>query len=174
MSGAPPLTLARLNSMNQTGFTTALGFAFELSPWVVERAWTERPFASVEAMHRAMMAVLEAATTADKLALIRAHPELASKAAIAKTLTAESNAEQASAGLDKLTPEEFARFHDLNAAYRDRFGFPFIICVRLNDKASILAAMQARLSNDEASEIAEAITQIGLISKLRLLDAVTE
>ncbi len=174
MSGAPPLTLARLNSMNQTGFTTALGFAFELSPWVVERAWSERPFASVEAMHGAMMAVLEGATTADKLALIRAHPELASKAAIAKTLTAESNAEQASAGLDKLTPEEFARFHDLNAAYRDRFGFPFIICVRLNDKASILAAMQARLSNDEASEIAEAIAQIGLISKLRLLDAVTE
>lgn len=172
MSGAPPLTLARLNSMNQTGFTTALGFAFELSPWVVERAWSERPFASVETMHGAMMAVLEAATTADKLALIRAHPELASKAAIAKTLTPESNAEQASAGLDRLTPEEFARFHDLNAAYRDRFGFPFIICVRLNDKASILAAMQARLSNDEASEIAEAIQQIGLISKLRLLDAV--
>lgn len=173
MSGAPPLTLARLNSMNQTGFTTALGFAFELSPWVVERAWDERPFASVEALHEAMMAVLEAATTADKLALIRAHPELASKAAIAKQLTAESNAEQASAGLDRLTPEEFARFHDLNAAYRDRFGFPFIICVRLNDKASILAAMQARLANDETAEIAEAITQIGLISKLRLLDAVT-
>jgi 2-oxo-4-hydroxy-4-carboxy-5-ureidoimidazoline decarboxylase len=159
--------------MNQTGFTTALGFAFELSPWVVERAWDERPFASVEALHEAMMAVLEASTTADKLALIRAHPELASKAAIAKTLTAESNAEQASAGLDRLTPEEFARFHDLNAAYRDRFGFPFIICVRLTDKASILAAMQARLSNDEATEIAEAIAQIGLISKLRLLDAVT-
>ncbi len=173
MSGAPPLTLARLNSMNQTGFTTALGFAFELSPWVVERAWDERPFASVEALHDAMMAVLDAATTADKLALIRAHPELASKAAIAKQLTAESNAEQASAGLDRLTPEEFARFHDLNAAYRDRFGFPFIICVRLNDKASILAAMQSRLSNDEAAEIAEAINQIGLISKLRLLDAVT-
>lgn len=173
MSSAPPLSLKILNSMNQTGFTTALGFAFELSPWVVERAWSERPFASVEAMHEAMMAVLEAATTADKLALIRAHPELASKAAIAKQLTAESNAEQASAGLDRLTPEEFARFHDLNAAYRERFGFPFIICVRLNDKASILAAMHTRLSNDEAAEIAEAITQIGLISKLRLLDAVT-
>jgi 2-oxo-4-hydroxy-4-carboxy-5-ureidoimidazoline decarboxylase len=172
VSSAPPLSLKLLNSMNQTGFTTALGFAFELSPWVVERAWSERPFASVEALHDAMMAVLNAATTADKLALIRAHPELASKAAIAKQLTAESNAEQASAGLDRLTPEEFARFHDLNAAYRERFGFPFIICVRLNDKASILAAMQARLANDETAEIAEAITQIGLISKLRLLDAV--
>lgn len=174
MSGAPPLTLARLNSMNQTGFTTALGFAFELSPWVVERAWNDRPFASVEALHGAMMAVLDASTTADKLALIRAHPELASKAAIAKALTAESNAEQASAGLDKLTPEEFARFHQLNAAYAARFGFPFIICVRLNDKASILRAMEARAANDEQAEIAEAILQIGLISKLRLLDAVTE
>lgn len=174
MSGAPPLTLARLNSMNQTGFTTALGFAFELSPWVVERAWSERPFASVEAMHDAMMNVLRAASIADKLALIRAHPELAGKAAIAKQLTAESTAEQASAGLDRLTPEEFARFHQLNAAYAARFGFPFIICVRLHDKASILRAMEARAAHDEAAEIAEAITQIGLISKLRLLDAVTD
>jgi 2-oxo-4-hydroxy-4-carboxy-5-ureidoimidazoline decarboxylase len=173
MSGAPPLTLARLNSMNQTGFTTALGFAFELSPWVVKRAWDERPFDTVEGMHQSMMAVLEASTTADKLALIRAHPELAGKAAIAKTLTAESNAEQASAGLDKLTAEEFERFHQLNSAYAARFGFPFIIAVRLNDKTSILAAMQARLSNDETQEIAEALAQIGRISRLRLLDAVS-
>ena len=140
----------------------------------MERAWSERPFASVETLHAAMMDVLGAASLEDKLALIRAHPELASKAAIAKQLTAESNAEQASAGLDRLTPEEFARFHDLNAAYSERFGFPFIICVRLNNKASILAAMQARLAHDEAQEIAEAIAQIGLISKLRLLDAVTD
>jgi 2-oxo-4-hydroxy-4-carboxy-5-ureidoimidazoline decarboxylase len=174
MSSAPPLSLKLLNRMNRTGFATALGFAFELSPWVVERAWSERPFASVETLHAAMMDVLGAASLEDKLALIRAHPELASKAAIAKQLTAESNAEQASAGLDRLTPEEFARFHDLNAAYSERFGFPFIICVRLNNKASILAAMQARLAHDEAQEIAEAIAQIGLISKLRLLDAVTD
>jgi 2-oxo-4-hydroxy-4-carboxy-5-ureidoimidazoline decarboxylase len=173
MSSAPPLSLKLLNSMNQTGFTTALGFAFELSPWVVQRAWDERPFDSVEGLHAGMMAVLEASSTADKLALIRAHPELAGKAAIAKTLTAESNAEQASAGLDKLTTEEFERFHQLNKAYNQRFGFPFIIAVRLNDKTSILAAMQARLSNDEAQEIAEAITQIGHISRLRLLDAVS-
>ena len=173
MSSAPPLSMKLLNSMNKTGFTTALGFAFELSPWVVERAWDERPFDSVEGLHAGMMAVLEAASTADKLALIRAHPELAGKAAIAKTLTAESNAEQASAGLDKLTAEEFERFHALNAAYAERFGFPHIIAVRLNDKTSILAAMQARLSNDETQEIAEAITQIGHISRLRLFDAVS-
>jgi len=170
---APPLTLADLNRMNRTGFATSLGFAFELSPWVVERAYDAAPFASVEAMHAAMTAVLDAAPEADKLALIRAHPELAGKAAIAKTLTAESNAEQASAGLDRLTPEEFDRFHALNVAYRERFGFPFIIAVRLNDKAAILAAMQARLEHDKDAEIAEAIKQIGLISKLRLQDAVT-
>ena len=173
MSGAPPLTLARLNSMNRTGFTTALGFAFELSPWVVERAWDERPFASLDTLHAAMMAGLETSSTADKLALIRAHPELAGKAAIAKDLTAESLSEQASAGLDRLTAEEFERFHALNAAYGARFGFPFIICVRLNDKASILAAMQARLAHDETAEIAEALRQISLISQLRLQDAVT-
>jgi 2-oxo-4-hydroxy-4-carboxy-5-ureidoimidazoline decarboxylase len=170
---APPLTLADLNRMNRTGFATTLGFAFELSPWVVERAYDAAPFDSVEGLHAAMMAVLEASPEADKLSLIRAHPELASKAAIAKQLTAESNAEQASAGLDKLTPEEFERFHALNAAYRERFGFPFIIAVRLNDKTAILADMQARLANEPAGEIAEAIHQIGLISKLRLQDAVT-
>jgi 2-oxo-4-hydroxy-4-carboxy-5-ureidoimidazoline decarboxylase len=170
---APPLILADLNRMNRTGFATTLGFAFELSPWVVQRAYDAAPFDSVEALHAETMAVLEAASEDQRLALIRAHPELASKAAIAKQLTAESNAEQASAGLDKLTPEEFERFHALNAAYRERFGFPFIIAVRLNDKTSILAAMQARLENDKAAEIAEAIQQIGLISKLRLQDAVT-
>ncbi|MBO9709772.1 MAG: 2-oxo-4-hydroxy-4-carboxy-5-ureidoimidazoline decarboxylase [Caulobacter sp.] len=166
------LTLAHLNTLDREAFAQVLRFAFELSPWVVERAWDARPFASVEAMHAAMMAGLEAASADDKLALIRAHPELAGKAAIAKALTAESNAEQASAGLDRLTPEEFERFHALNAAYGERFGFPFIIAVRLNDKASILAAMAARLANDRDVEIAEAIKQIGLISKLRLLDAV--
>ena len=170
---APSLTLADLNRMNRTGFATTLGFAFELSPWVVQRAYDAAPFDSVEALHAATMAVLDAAPEADKLALIRAHPELAGKAAIAKTLTAESNAEQASAGLDRLTPEEFERFHALNAAYGERFGFPFIIAVRLNDKTSILAAMQARLSHERADEIAEAIKQVGLISRLRLQDAVT-
>jgi len=168
------MRVSELNALDRDAFVTALGFAFELSPWVVERAWDARPFASVEAMHGAMMDVLNAASVDDKLALIRAHPELAGKAAIARALTAESTAEQAGAGLDKLTPEEFARFHDLNAAYGKSFGFPFIICVRLNDKSSILRAMQARLENDREAEIAEAINQIGLISKLRIQDAVTQ
>jgi len=168
------MRVSDLNALDREAFAVALHFAFELSPWVVERAWDARPYPSIEAMHGAMMDVLNAAPIDDKLALIRAHPELAGKAAIAKTLTAESTAEQAGAGLDRLTPEEFARFHDLNAAYGERFGFPFIICVRLNDKTSILRAMQTRLANDREAEIAEAITQIGLISKLRIQDAVTD
>ncbi len=137
------------------------------------RAYDARPFASRETLHAAMMAVLEHAPEADRLALIRVHPELAGKAAIAKTLTAESLREQAGAGLDRLTPEEFARFHELNAAYGAKFGFPFIICVRLNDKTSILSAMTRRLAHDRGREIDEAIAQIGLISRLRLFDAVT-
>jgi 2-oxo-4-hydroxy-4-carboxy-5-ureidoimidazoline decarboxylase len=167
------LALADVNAMDEAGFTQALGFAFELSPWVVARAHAARPFASRETLHGAMMAVLETAPQTDRLALIRAHPELAGKAAIAKTLTTESRSEQAGAGLDQLTPEEFAQFHDLNAAYSAKFGFPFIICVRLNDKTSILSAMTRRLANERISEIDEAIAQIGLISRLRLFDAVT-
>jgi len=173
-STTTPLTLADINAMDEEAFTAALGFAFELSPWVVRAAHGQGPFAGRETLHAAMMAALEAAARADKLRLIRAHPELAGKAAIAGALTAESAREQAGAGLDRLTPAQFERFHALNAAYGQRFGFPFIICVRLNDKTSILAAMQARLANDEDAEIAEAIAQIGLISRLRLFDAVAE
>jgi 2-oxo-4-hydroxy-4-carboxy-5-ureidoimidazoline decarboxylase len=167
------LALDDINTLDEASFTRALGFVFELSPWVVTRAHAAQPFASREALHAAMMAVLEATPEADRLALIRAHPELAGKAAIAKALTAESESEQASAGLDRLTPEEFAQFHELNAAYGAKFSFPFIICVRLNDKASILNAMTRRLAHDPPSEINEAIAQIGLISRLRLFDAVT-
>ena len=167
------LSLARINAMDAAAFTDALGFVFELSPWVVARAHAAGPFATREALHEAMTTVLNAAPRDDRLALIRAHPELAGKAAMARALTAESAGEQAGAGLDRLSRDEYARFHDLNAAYAARFGFPFIICVRRHDKAAILAAMARRLGNDREAEIDEAITQIGDISRLRLFDAVT-
>ncbi|WP_288457264.1 2-oxo-4-hydroxy-4-carboxy-5-ureidoimidazoline decarboxylase [uncultured Sphingomonas sp.] len=138
---------------------------FEHSPWVEARA-DARP--SSGDRHADLMAVVATASDAERLALIRAHPELAGKAAIDGTLTQASAAEQASAGLDRLTAEEFARFHDLNTRYRARFGFPFIICVRLTDKAGILAAMAARLANERDVEIATAIGEIGKITKLRL------
>ncbi len=131
---------------------------FEHSPWIEERAATRS--------HEDLMAVVHAASPEEQLALIRAHPELAEKVA----LTDASAAEQASAGLDRLTQAEFDRFLALNAAYRDKFGFPFIICVRLTDKAGILAAMARRLGNDRDTEITTAIEQIGEIVRLRLED----
>ena len=136
---------------------------FEHSPWVEARA-DARP--SSGDRHADLMAVVRDATPEEQLALIRAHPELAGKAAVA--LTEASAAEQASAGLDRLSQEEFDRFHALNAAYSEKFGFPFIICVRLTDKAGILAAMERRLANDRDTEIAAALDQIGEIVRLRL------
>ena len=140
---------------------------FEHSPWVEQRA-DANP--SSGDRHADLMAVVAAATRDEQLALIRAHPELAGKAAIDRTLTDASAAEQASAGLDRLTPEDYARFHALNAAYKARFDFPFIICVRRTDKAGILAAMERRLAHDRDSEIATALGEIGEIVRLRLED----
>jgi 2-oxo-4-hydroxy-4-carboxy-5-ureidoimidazoline decarboxylase len=136
---------------------------FEHSPWVEARADAS---ASSGDRHSDLMAVVHAATPEEQLALIRAHPELADKAAVA--LTEASAAEQASAGLDRLSQAEFDRFHALNTAYRQKFGFPFIICVRLTDKAGILAAMERRLANDRDAEIAAALEEIGEIVRLRL------
>ncbi|MFA5968824.1 MAG: 2-oxo-4-hydroxy-4-carboxy-5-ureidoimidazoline decarboxylase [Sphingomonas sp.] len=147
--------------------TAANPALFEHSPWVEARADAR---AASGDRHADLMAVVRDATPDEQLALIRAHPELAGKAAIDRTLTDASAAEQASAGLDRLTPDEFERFHALNTAYRERFGLPFIICVRLTDKAGILAAMERRLHNDHDAEIATALAQIGEIVRLRLKD----
>jgi 2-oxo-4-hydroxy-4-carboxy-5-ureidoimidazoline decarboxylase len=138
---------------------------FEHSPWVEARA-DARP--SSGDRHADLMAVVYEATPEEQLALIRAHPELAGRASVDGSLTDASAAEQASAGLDRLTRAEFDRFHALNAAYGDKFGFPFIICVRLTDKAGILAEMERRLGHDRETEIATAIDEIGKIVRLRL------
>ncbi len=172
MIAVEPFTVAALNRLDQAAFVAALDHVFELSPWVVRRAFARRPFESREALHDAMLDVLKAAPRDDLVALIRAHPDLAGKAAMDGALTAASANEQSGAGLDHLTAEEHAAFNRLNDAYRRRFGFPFVICARHNDKASILAAMDHRLGNTEAEEIDEAITQIGEIGRLRLFDAV--
>lgn len=161
------MTRDEVNALDSPEFVARFGALFEHSPWVVERAAALRPFDDV---HAGLMAVLDDASTDDRLALIRAHPELASKAAIDRRLTEASAAEQASAGLDRLTAQEFEQFYALNAAYRARFGFPFIICVRLTDKAGIFSAMARRLDRDHDSEIATAIAEIGKIVGLRLAD----
>ena len=134
---------------------------FEHSPWVEARA-DAAP--SSGDRYADLMAVVHAATPDEQLALIRAHPELAEKV----KLTDASAAEQATAGLDQLSEAEYARFHRLNAAYRERFAFPFIICVRLTDKTGILTAMEERLNNDREGEIATALAEIGRITRLRL------
>jgi len=153
------------NLAERQAFIDRYSTLFEHSPWVAERAAQLLPLPDV---HADLMAVVHDATPEEQLALIRAHPELAGKAAVDGSLTPASAAEQASAGLDRLTQAEFDRFHALNAAYRQKFGFPFIICVRLTDKAGILAAMERRLANDRDTEIAAALDEIGEIVRLRL------
>ena len=149
----------------QAAFIARYRELFEHSPWVVERAAAQLPLAN---LHAGLMAVVHAASVADKERLIRAHPELAGKAAIERSLTAASSAEQASAGLDRLSEAEYARLHTLNRAYRSKFGFPFVICVRLHDKAAILAELERRLDQPRNTEIAVAIEEIGKIVQLRL------
>jgi 2-oxo-4-hydroxy-4-carboxy-5-ureidoimidazoline decarboxylase len=143
----------------------AMSALFEHSPWIEARA-DARP--SSGDRHADLMAVVREAGREEQLALIRAHPELAGKAAIDGSLTGASAAEQAGAGLDRLTPEEFERFHALNAAYRERFAIPFVICVRRTNKAGILEAMERRLGNDREAEIETALAEIGEIVRLRL------
>jgi len=164
-------SLADLNSSDRLAFVAALGHLFEHSPWVVEETWPKRPFASAGALHAALCATMRGATQDRQLALIRAHPDLAGRLAQQKKLTAESTREQASAGLDQLTDAELAEFTRNNNTYKARFGFPFIICARLNARAAILAAMQARLPNPPAAEHAAALAEIEKIAWLRLQDA---
>jgi len=162
------LTLAALNRLEQADFTRALGAVFERSPWVAERAWPARPFTSVDDLHRAMADAVRLAPRDRQVALLCAHPDLAGTAARAGAMTAASVAEQSSAGLDRLTDDEFERFGRLNAAYRDRFGFPFIIAARRHDKASILAAFERRLGHTADEEVSAALAQVLDIARLRL------
>ena len=166
----PDLAGRPVEASDRASFQRIYGHLFEHSPWVVERAWAQRPFADAEALHTAFIEVIDEADVAERLNLVRAHPKLADKAAVASGLTASSQAEQSSAGLDRLTCEEYKAFQGLNHAYDSRFGFPFVICVRLHDKAGILAALRARLVGTPDEELAEALVQIGLISRLRLAD----
>lgn len=163
--------MRRVNEMAPARFVERFGALYEHSPWVAERAAGLRPFGDSGAMLAAMNGVLARATTEEKLALVRAHPELARRAGLDPDLTRASQAEQASAGLDRLTPEEYARFNSLNDGYAARFGMPFVICVRLSDKALILSEMTRRLVHTPEQELETAIAEIGKIAGLRLADA---
>lgn len=160
--------------MDAGSFTTAVGFAFEDSPWIAREAWGRRPFASVANLHAAMVSIVESAPLERRIALIAAHPDLAGRVAREGRLTAASAHEQHSAGLDRLTPPEVERFEHLNAGYRERFNFPFVICAREHTKESILAALEARLENQREEEIDTALREIAKIARIRLSEAVAD
>ena len=164
------MTLDEINALDQKQFVAALGGLFEGPPWIVTSAWLHRPFASSRDLLEALCSVMYSAPLEQRIALIQAHPDLAGKAALAGTLGAASAGEQVAAGLDSLSPAELARFTELNAAYRERFGFPFVICARLRTKGDILQAFGRRLTNSPDQETLTALDEIGKICRLRLDD----
>jgi 2-oxo-4-hydroxy-4-carboxy-5-ureidoimidazoline decarboxylase len=159
-----------INALDEAGFVSLLGPLYEHSPWAAERAFAVGLFDDVEAVGASLRAAVDLAGDEEKLQLIRAHPELAGEKLRAKALTESSMSEQASRGLDQLGEEELQRWTALNTAYRKRFGFPFVICVRLHSRREIVAAMERRLKRTEPEERAEAIRQIHDIARLRLED----
>ena len=162
------MTLWELNRLPAAAFATALGHAFEHSPWVAERASKKRPFDSIDALHQAMMAEVRAAPATSQIALLRAHPDLAGKAALRGELTADSTLEQSGAGLSQCSAEELARLTALNAAYKAKFGFPFILAVKGYDRAGILREFERRVEREPSAEFDEALEQISRISRFRL------
>lgn len=167
-----PVTLDALNAVPLATFVDVLGAVFEHAPWVAETAAAGRPFATVADLHAAMSAAVAAAPEADQVAFLRGHPELGGKVARAGAMAEASRHEQGALGLDRLSDEEFARFERLNASYQARFGIPFIICVRRHTRDSILDRFEARLANSRPAEIAQALAEIGYITRLRLIDLV--
>ena len=157
-------------SVDREAFVARYGGVFEHSPWVAEEAWEEGPFADRAALHAAMTDIVARAPRERRLALIRAHPELADRAAIAGEHGAASAGEQAAAGLDRLTPSQHSRLTLLTAGYRERFGFPFVICAREHTPDSIIAAVTERLRHSPAQEEEIALAEIAKIAKLRLED----
>ena len=167
-----PITLDAVNRMDKDAFVAAFGDIAEHSPWVAESAAAARPFASRDAMVAAFTAAVDSADPALQLALLRAHPDLAGRAAVAGELAPESRREQAGAGLGSLTPEEFARFTDLNDRYRARFRFPFILAVRGATKDVILESFAQRVDRGPHVEFATALEQVKRIVRFRLEDRV--
>ena len=160
--------LAELNAMERVDFVRVVGPIFEHSPWVAARTASQRPFSSRETLQAALIATVNKASDDEKLCLIRAHPDLIGK----DELTVASKSEQASAGLQDATPEEAKQFREYNRQYRERFGFPFVICARLNKKEAIARAFPVRLRNSREEEIDTALQEIFKIAELRLKDLV--
>jgi len=169
----PQITLADLNACSQEEFVARLANVFEYSPWIAEQATSARPFAGVQALFDAMKAAVDHAPPELRLALIKAHPDLANKTQRAAGLTLESNAEQNGAGLDRLSEAEYQAFERINNAYRSKFGFPYIVCVRRHTRDSILRDFERRLPNDARAEAQKSVEEICRIAALRLDQVVT-
>lgn len=170
----PTRSIKELNTLDQASFIACLSNIYEHSPWVAECASLQRPFANTTSLAAVMQACVESADRPMQLGLIRAHPELAGKLAINGNLTADSQSEQAAAGLNHCTPAEFATLSELNCAYQAKFDFPFIVAVRGMQRADIIAAMQRRLMNTTDCEINTALYEIGRIANFRLNDMLTD
>ena len=166
------ISSAELQRLERDRFVELLGGVFEHAPWVAEQAFDAGPFDDVEALHSAMVGAVRRAPRERQLALIRAHPDLAGRAAIRGELTAPSTTEQASAGLDQCAPSEFERFRELNGKYKEKFGFPFILAVKGKTRQEILHAFEQRLKNSIEAEFQEALNQIARIGRLRLADLI--
>src|SRR5439155_4043045 len=168
-----PKTLAELNACSKDDFVAVLANIFEYSPWIAEQAAAGRPYAGVNALFAAMKAVVDRAPSELRLALVRAHPDLANKTQRAAGLTAESNREHNRAGLDRLSDAEYVAFERVNNAYRSKFGFPYTVCVRRHTRDSILRDFERRLPNDANTETQASIEEICRIAALRLDQLVT-
>lgn len=160
------MTVADLNEADLATWEALLGNVFEHSPWVAHRAWARRPFADLDSLHTAMVREVEQASPEEQLALLRAHPDLGSRLQMSDT----SAREQAGAGLHTLAPDEAARLMRLNTAYRERFGFPFLLAVRGADMSRILAAIETRSQHPVDDERQEALRQVARIARFRLED----
>lgn len=165
--------ISELNKLERESFVQKIGPVFEQSPWIAETTWQKRPFTNLKNLHRALCKTVKNSGEGKQLALIRSHPDLVGRAALAGTLTHESTGEQAGAGLNKLSPEEIALFQKNSAAYKKKFSFPFVICARLNKKEAILNGFQRRLENSREHEIQAALEEIFKIAELRLRDLIS-
>ena len=168
------MTLQHVNALDRDAFTATLAPHFEGPPEFVSAAWARRPFADREALYRTLVDIMNGAPVERQVALLRAHPDLVGRAALAGTLSRDSTAEQAAAGLNRLSPEEIATFNRLNGEYRAKFGFPFIVCARENTKATVLDGFAERLPHARDDEIRIALGEVAKICRLRLEALVVE
>jgi 2-oxo-4-hydroxy-4-carboxy-5-ureidoimidazoline decarboxylase len=166
------LTISQLNQFDRAEFIRVVGPVFEHSSWIAEITFAKKPFADLENLRRVLCETVENSGKEKQLALIRAHPDLVGKIALTGQLTKESTNEQASAGLNQLSPEEIELFQKQNSAYKSKFGFPFVICARLSKKTAIVAGFETRLKNSREQEIKTALEEIFKIAELRLRDLI--